>query len=81
MLEEAEFYNITELIRLVKQRIAEREEKQSQVSERYLKSLSPLRPSESRSRGTGEHVHWLFSKRGALLEKTVASKPQESRKV
>ena len=31
VLEEAEFYNITELIKLVKQRVTERDEKQNQV--------------------------------------------------
>jgi hypothetical protein len=37
VLEEAEFYNITELIRLVKERIKDRDAKQSQVSvHRYL---------------------------------------------
>jgi hypothetical protein len=31
VLEEAEFYNITELIKLVKERVKERDAKQSQV--------------------------------------------------
>lgn len=32
MLEEAEFYNITELIKLVKEKIKERDAKQNQVT-------------------------------------------------